>query len=213
MTLLLASSSPRRRELLAQIGVAFTVVPSRVDEDDLTRRLGAWGPASPEALVACLAAAKAREVASRPETPPGALVLAADTVVVLDGEVLGKPVDEADARRMLGRLAGRVHRVVSGVAVVRARDGLLLADVEVTEVQMAPLDPDAIDRYVATGEPLDKAGSYAVQGLGSILVERVHGCYFNVVGLPLARTARLLERFGLRVPDLWHDGNPAVRAT
>ncbi|MFO7245443.1 MAG: Maf family protein [Thermaerobacter sp.] len=213
MTLLLASSSPRRRELLAQIGLDFTVVPSGVDEDDLMRRLQAAGPVPPEALVTSLAAAKAREVASRPSTPPGALVLAADTVVVLDGDVLGKPADEAHARQMLGRLAGRVHRVMSGVAVARARHGLLLADVEVTAVRMAPMDPETIARYVATGEPLDKAGSYAVQGLGSVLVERIEGCYFNVVGLPLARTVRLLERFGLRVADFWYAGNPAVRAT
>ena len=213
MTLLLASSSPRRRELLTRIGVSFTVVPSRVDEDDVARRLDAGGTAAPETLVTRLAAAKAREVAGRPDTPAGALVLAADTVVVLDGDVLGKPADPADARRMLARLSGRVHRVVSGVALARAGGGDLLVDAEVTEVQIAPLAPDVIARYVATGEPLDKAGAYAVQGLGSIFVERVHGCYFNVVGLPLARTARLLERFGLRVPDLWHPGNPAVRAT
>ena len=184
-----------------------------MDEDALISDLGPWATASPDALVTTLAAAKAREVAGRPETPEDAWVLAADTVVVLDGQVLGKPADAAEARAMLARLAGRTHRVHTGVALTRARDGLLVADVEVSAVTMAPLDAATIARYVATGEPLDKAGAYAVQGLGSIFVERIEGCYFNVVGLPLARTARLLRAFGLDVPALWSGGPPPVPVT
>lgn len=208
--LLLASTSPRRRALLAQIGVPFDVVPSRVDEAALVADLGPWAAASPDALVTTLAAAKAREVAGRRETPGDACVLAADTVVVLDGQVLGKPADADEAGAMLARLAGRTHRVYTGVALARARDGVLLADVEVSAVTMAALDAATIARYVATGEPLDKAGAYAVQGLGSIFVERIEGCYFNVVGLPLARTARLLRAFGLDVSAAWGEGPSPV---
>jgi septum formation protein len=176
--LVLASGSPRRRELLAHLGVPFTVVAADVDE---TPRPGE----GPVELVRRLAAAKAAAVDGDP-------VLAADTVVELDGEILGKPADAAAARRMLARLSGRSHHVHTGVAL-RAGERL---DVEVvtTAVTFAALTPEAIEWYVATGEPLDKAGAYAIQGAGGVFVESIHGSASNVVGLPLATVARLLHR-------------------
>ncbi len=190
--LVLASASPRRRQLLRQLGVTFRVRASRLDEAALR-----VDGASPERLVGDLALAKARAVAAR---EGDALVLAADTVVVLDGEILGKPRSAAEAEAMLTRLQGRTHRVLTGVAVVDAASGRSAVAVEETRVALRPLDPQEIRDYVATGEPLDKAGAYAIQGLGALLVTGVEGCFYNVVGLPLARTAELLKGFGF---DLW----------
>jgi septum formation protein len=172
----LASGSPRRRELLAQLGLSFTVVAPDVDETPLPGE----GPID---LVRRLAAAKAVAVDGDP-------VLGADTVVDVDGEVFGKPADAADARRMLRRLSGRAHRVHTGVAV---RTGELV-DVEVvtTIVTFVPLRPAVVDWYIGTGEPLDKAGAYAVQGVGGVFVERIRGSVSNVVGLPLTTVARML---------------------
>ncbi len=206
-TLVLASGSPRRRELLARLGVEFDVRPADVDEtprpaesaDDLVRRLAV------DKAQAGLAAAPEAHV----------VVLAADTVVVLDGEVLGKPADAADASTTLGRLSGRTHVVCTGVAVARrgaggptdpdpAADGVALGpavtltvEVVATEVTFVDLDPADVTAYVATGEPLDKAGAYGIQGLAGVFVSSVHGSYDNVVGLPLAVTARLLAEAGI----------------
>ncbi len=176
--LVLASGSPRRRELLGRLGLVFDVVPADIDE---TPRAGE----RPLELVRRLAEAKARAVTGDP-------VLAADTIVEVDGEVLGKPTDADDARRMLRRLSGRSHRVHTGVAV-RSGDRLGVA-VETTAVMFTPLAPGAIEWYLGTGEPFDKAGAYAVQGAGGIFVETIRGSVSNVVGLPLTLTARLLER-------------------
>jgi septum formation protein len=189
--LVLASASPRRRELLSGLGVAFTVRPVDLDE---TPRSGE----EPSDYVLRLAREKA---AAR--VAAGELVLAADTIVVLDGELLGKPRDEADARRMLGRIAGREHTVLTGVALLDAtetregrRAGLAAMTVEASRVRMAAMSEAEIAWYVATGEPLDKAGSYAVQGLGALFVEEVFGNYTNVVGLPLPATRRLFAELG-----------------
>ena len=178
MVLVLASGSPRRRELLARLGEPFTVVPADIDE---TPQSGE----SPRDLVRRLAVAKATAVA-------GDVVLGADTIVEIDGEMLAKPVDADDARRMLGRLSARSHRVHTGVAV---RSGERV-DVEVctTIVTFGALSPASIDWYLATGEPFDKAGAYAQQGAGGIFVEAVRGSVSNVVGLPLAAVVRLLGR-------------------
>jgi nucleoside triphosphate pyrophosphatase len=185
LTLILASTSPRRRELIAVLGIPFRVVaPVGVDE---TPRDGE----SPRELARRLAAEKATSVHGDP-------VLAADTVVEIDGEILGKPVDADDARRMLQRLSGRTHLVHTGVAV-RAGDGVLVGvDVEVvtTSVRFAPLTPEAIEWYLATGEPFDKAGAYAIQGAGGVFVESVEGSVSNVVGLPLATVASMLSTRG-----------------
>jgi septum formation protein len=188
--LVLASGSPRRRELLAQLGLAFAVVVPDVDE---TPRSGE----RPVELVRRLALAKVAAVDGDP-------VLAADTTVEVDGEILGKPVDADDARRMLRRLSGRAHKVHTGVAV-RA-DERVGAEVVTTIVTFVPLQPVVIEWYVGTGEPLDKAGAYAIQGAGGVFVEAVRGSVSNVVGLPLTTVARLLHRVtgwepGRRVED------------
>ena len=186
--LILASASPRRRELLGRLGVEFEVVPSDIDEILV-------GEPSGE-TVAALALAKARAVAGR---VGDGIVVGADTVVVIDGVALGKPVDAEDARAMLRRLRGRAHEVITGVAVVDAETGRAETTAVATRVVMADVGDDVIESYVASGEPHDKAGAYAIQGRGAALVSEFVGSYSNVVGLPLAATARLLRGFGVDV--------------
>ena len=193
MRLVLASASPRRARLLAEAGYAFDVVPADIDE----RRLDEEAPAT---YVERLAGAKAGAVAPG---YPGRVVVGADTVVVIDGLVLGKPADAADAAGMLGRLAGRRHTVLTGVSVVR--DARSVDAVERTEVTFSALDADRILWYVGTGEPDDKAGAYGAQGIGSRFVERIEGSYTNVVGLPIPLVGRLLDLLDGRVPA----GGPA----
>jgi len=184
----LASQSPRRRDLLTLVGVAHEVRPADVDE---RVRPGE----APDAYVRRLAGEKARAVADA-LGDPGAAVVAADTTVVVDGEILGKPADAAEARAMVRRLAGRAHEVFTGMAVVR---GPRLADaVERVGVTFRPLGDDEIAAYVATGEPMDKAGAYGIQGFGATIVERVDGDYFAVMGLSLRRTVALLGEVGVR---------------
>jgi septum formation protein len=181
--LVLASGSPRRRELLAQAGYRFEVQVSSVAE---SRR-----PDEDAILFATrLAREKAEDVFAR--CSPGSVVLGADTVVVCDGEVMGKPVDAADATRMLLRLAGGTHQVVTGVAVVWGEGSAEVA-VELTQVTMRTISPQEVSEYVASGEPMDKAGAYAIQGYAGRWIPRINGCYFNVVGLPLALVTSLLE--------------------
>ena len=177
--LLLASRSPRRARLLREAGYEIDVVPADVDESRFDAE-------PPRRYVSRLAAAKAAAVAAR---AGGRIVVAADTVVLIDGLVLGKPADRDDAASMLGRLSGRTHEVLTGVVV--ARDGRRLDAVETTRVTFATLEPPRIAWYAGTGEPDDKAGAYAVQGIGSRFVERIEGSYTNVVGLPVA----LVDRF------------------
>lgn len=184
--LVLASASPRRRALLERLGLDFEVRPTDADET-WPAGLDA-GPAAEE-----VAMRKARAVEA-----PGALVLAADTVVVLDGEVLGKPADDAEAAATLGRLSGRTHEVATGLAL--RRDGREATAHETTRVTFAPLTPAEIAAYVATGSPLDKAGSYGIQDdFGALLIDGIDGDYFNVVGLPLRRLYATLRAF---VPGL-----------
>jgi septum formation protein len=183
--LVLASASPRRRELLARLVPVFGVVPAAVDETLPT-------PVRPADVIE-LALRKARAVAARPEV--AGVVLGADTVVVIDGEPLGKPADAAGARRMLARLRGRVHEVVTGLAAVDG--GREVGRAVVSRVVMGTYDTATIDAYVATGEPLDKAGAYAVQEGGGELVLAVIGSYSNVVGLPLAATRDVLGALGI----------------
>ena len=185
--LTLASASPRRRELLARLGLPFDVVPSDVDE---TLAPGVAIPAQ----AARLALAKARSVAARLGS---GLVLGADTLVVLDGRPFGKPASREEARRMLLALRARRHEVVTAVAVVDATAGREATETVVSGVLMRAYTAAELDAYVATSEPYDKAGAYAVQGEGGRLVEAVEGCFTNVVGLPLGTTARLLRAFGL----------------
>ena len=193
--LVLASASPRRRELLAQAGFTFTVHPAHIPEDPLEGE-------DPIAYVTRLAREKAQVVFRSLSTednakqesdsePSELVVLGADTTVTLDDEILGKPEDAADAARMLRRLSGRTHRVITGVAVVSAQRVEVAA--EATAVRFLTLSDQEIDAYVATGEPMDKAGAYAIQGLAARWIPRIEGCYFNVVGLPLALVAAMLD--------------------
>lgn len=187
--IVLASASPRRRELLEQVGLEFSIDPGEVDE-----RVPAGE--EPGHLVLRLALDKATSVARR---HPGAVVIGADTVVVLDGTVLGKPSDVDHARAMLRLLAGAAHRVLTGVAVVDAFSGRRRSEYEETLVWMRPYTEQEIERYLATGEPMGKAGAYAIQGRGALLVRRIEGCYANVVGMPLVLLASLLENFGVSI--------------
>jgi len=186
--LVLASASPRRRELLAGLGLEFTVRPVDLDE---TPEPGE----DPRAYVARLAREKAAAAAR-----PGELVLAADTVVVIVGTLLGKPEGPEEARRMLAQIAGRVHTVLTGVELILGERRA--AAVSESRVRLAELDAERIAWYVATGEPLDKAGSYAVQGLGALFVEAVEGNYTNVVGLPLPEVYRLFAALGYDLLEL-----------
>jgi septum formation protein len=191
-TLILASASPRRRELLTQAGYLFEVQASSVDE---SRRSGE----DAIRFATRLAREKAQQVfAQRQSSAQPTLVLGADTVVVCDEEILGKPADAADATRMLRLLSGRTHRVVTGVAVVGGAQAVEVA-AEVTQVTVRTLSPQEIAEYVAGGEPMDKAGAYAIQGYAARWIPRISGCYFNVVGLPLALVESLLEGVELRL--------------
>lgn len=183
--IILASGSPRRRQLLEMLGIPFRVVPP-----DVVETLGAGE--QPEAYVARLARAKAATVAAR---EPGAVVLGADTTVVLRGRVFEKPTTPAEAMAMLERLQGRKHQVLTAVAV--ARDGRVEHALDVTDVTFRPLSTQQIADYVATGEPLDKAGAYAIQGKGAALVEGIRGDFFGVMGLPVRLALDLLARFGV----------------
>ena len=186
MDIILASASPRRRELLTQMGLPFRVVVADIDEHT-ERHL------PPHRLVETISAEKARAVGA--QVGSGPLVIAADTVVVLDGAVLGKPADEADARRMLSLLSGRQHQVYTGFTVLQGEN--IVSRSEETLVSFRPLSDGEIGRYIATGEPMDKAGAYGIQGLGSLLVEGIRGDYFNVMGLPVCALGQVLKQFGV----------------
>ncbi|MBI2000380.1 MAG: septum formation inhibitor Maf [candidate division NC10 bacterium] len=191
--IILASASPRRAALLRQIGLPFRVQSSALDEDQ-TSPLTAGE--SPEARACRLARAKAEEIAAQPGR---GLVIGADTIVTCDGIIFGKPRDADEARETLLRLAGRTHQVITGIAVVEAATGHAEVAAAVTAVRMRAFAPAEAAAYVATGEPLDKAGAYAIQGRGALLVEGIEGDYCNVVGLPLTTLAMLLGRFGVSV--------------
>jgi len=183
--LVLASASPRRRELLTQAGFSFTVDPAHIPEDPLPGE-------EPIAYVTRLAREKAQAVYDQLAGADSALaVLGADTTVTLDDQILGKPADGEDAARMLRMLSGRTHRVITGVALVTAR--AVEAAAEVTTVWFREISGAEIAAYVTTSEPMDKAGAYAIQGRAARWIPRVEGCYFNVVGLPIALVTRLLE--------------------
>jgi septum formation protein len=182
--LVLASGSPRRRELLTQLGLTFDIVSPDIDETELPGE-------DPVAYVRRLAVAKAHAV----DAPADALVIAADTTVDLGGDILAKPIDAADAATMLRRLSARTHRVHTGVAL--RRGDTCVHEVITSFVTFVPLTPATIDWYVGTGEPLDKAGAYAVQGAGGVLVQRVRGSVSNVVGLPLHAVVRLAGDLGI----------------
>lgn len=187
--LILASSSPRRAELMKQIGLNFEIKVSSVDEALLP---GLRPPELVERLAESKAAAVARELND-------GIVIGADTVVVWREQVLGKPLSEAEAFDMLSKLQGGVHEVFTGVALIDARSGKVLVSHEKTRVFFRAVEEAEISRYVASGEPFDKAGAYGVQGLAAIFIRRLEGCYTNVVGLPLARLSVMLKDFGFKV--------------
>jgi septum formation protein len=195
--LILASASPRRHDLLSQAGVTFTAVAAGINEDLLPNEAAA-------AYVQRLAEEKAQAVwnansfADTSDEP--LLVLGADTCVVCDGYILGKPTSPGDARRMLELLSGRTHAVLTGVAVVTGRK--IVRDLEITQVTFNRIDDAEMTQYITSGEPLDKAGAYAIQGYAARWIPRIEGCYFNVMGLPIARTIALLaEAQAVSVPD------------
>lgn len=187
MRLILASSSPRRRELLASIGAEFDVIPSHIPEQR--------GEAeTPEEYVARLSREKALAISQQ---HPDRWVVAADTTVALEDLVLEKPVDAEDAKRMLRTIAGKTHVVYTGVTLTRENPHYIDTHVATSEVRMLPLAPRDIDWYVATREPLDKAGAYAAQGLGGMFIDSIHGSFTNVVGLPLALLFQMLRKAGI----------------
>lgn len=188
--LVLGSASPRRAALLRQLALPFTVVPSPVAEPVPATSI-------PADYAIESAEAKARAVAR--SVAADAIVIAADTIVWSNGAILGKPADEAHAASMLGRLSGQVHQVYTGLAIQSGEQ--LLREAACTQVAMRPLTAADIAAYVASGEPLDKAGGYGIQGLGARFIERIAGCYYNVVGLPLARLCVLLSAVGYNLND------------
>jgi septum formation protein len=190
-SIILASNSPRRRQLLALTGLEFSVQPADIDETHFAGE-------APAAYVLRLAVGKAQAILD--QLPPGhgeTVILASDTTVVADGEVLGKPEDPAEAVCMLQKLRGKTHQVFTGLALIRASDGNRLTDLCVSDVPMRAYTEAEIEAYVATGDPLDKAGAYGIQHAGFHPVERVHGCYPSVMGLPLCRAVSLLKKFGV----------------
>lgn len=186
MKIVLASQSPRRRQLLGQMGLEFTTQSPEIDESAFHGR-------DAQDLVETLSREKARWVA-RQQTPD-TLVIGADTVVVLDGAILGKPRDWAEAEAMLAALSGRDHQVFTGVTLCQG--DRILTQAEETQVTFRPLTGQEIRQYVSTGEPMDKAGAYGIQGLGGLLVEGIRGDYHNVMGLPICRLGRMLLNFGV----------------
>ena len=181
----LASSSPRRRELLTLIGIPHSVSPADIDETPLVGE-------QPHPHAERLARGKAAVVATR---EPNAVVIAADTIVVVDGDILGKPRDEREAGAMLRRLSGRQHTVLTAVAI--ARDSVIVSGIESVDVSFRPLSGEDITRYIATREPMDKAGAYGIQGFGATIVTRIDGDYFAVMGLALGLMVRLMGRVGV----------------
>jgi septum formation protein len=190
MKIILASSSPRRAEILRNAGIAFETCPSHIDEAEFPDE-GA------RAMVARLAEAKARAAAAQMDGDlRDCIVIGADTTVELSGEILGKPRDSAHARKMLAKLSGRTHHVLTGIFLLRLPGKATRAAVENSAVTFALLNEEEIESYVASGEPLGKAGAYAIQGLAGRYIPKIEGCYFNVVGLPLAKMYALLGELG-----------------
>jgi septum formation protein len=187
--LLLASASPRRREILENLGFEFEIIPTGVDEDEVP-----WhDPVGAAKLLAEIKAVEAQR------TRPRKTIIGADTIVLCEGVRMGKPVDDEDARGMLERLSGRPHEVVTGLALV-APPNVRIIDAERTTVVFREISAGEIGKYIATGEPFDKAGAYAIQGYASAFVDRIEGCYFNVVGLPVALLMRMFKRLGSALP-------------
>jgi len=185
LKLVLASAFPRREEILKQLNLKFTILPSKIDEDSFKID-------DPVELVKTLAAEKAKSVS---ELVEDAVVIAADTVVVYDDQILGKPGGKLEAKKMLKKLSSNQHQVITGLAVLNSQSGERYVDFNITDVKIKALSESEIDNYVETGEPLGKAGAYAIQGLGGLFVEEIRGSYYSVMGLPIHQLAQLLDKF------------------
>lgn len=188
MGIILASASPRRQELLKQIGCDFTIKVSDIVEDNQQDLL-------PQQLAVSHAKAKAVDISLQGSAND--VIIGADTIVVLDGQVYGKPININDARSILTHLSGKQHQVITGIAVVYREQ--VWTDFVVTNVKIGNLTSKEIENYLATGEPMDKAGAYGIQGMGALLVEEIQGCYFNVVGLPLRKLSEVLRKAGVHL--------------
>lgn len=195
--LVLASSSPRRKELVASLDLSLPVYILSTDTDETIE--AGWSPAQVVEQLSLRKANAAIPLLQQKQEDGASIIIGADTIVVLDGDVLGKPADDEEAKSMLRRLQGRWHEVYSGVACVNSATGEAKVAHRMTKVMMKPLSENQIARYAATGEPRDKAGSYGIQGLGSTIVERIDGCYFNVVGLPLSLLSDMLATYDIAV--------------
>ena len=194
--IILASASPRRKELLGKLGIPFQVEASELPESYVNNL-------TPVEMVRFLSLEKARMVSKK---YPDALIIAADTIGVLGRKIIGKPDGAGDAVRMLRELSGRTHRVITGFTIMDGETGKTLTQTVTTEVTFRKLSRREIEAYVRTGEPLDKAGAYAIQGLGAVLVKETKGDYYNVMGLPLSALAAALKRFGVRVLNEYRCG-------
>ena len=183
--LVLASSSPRREELLQHLGLDFTIVPSKIDEEQFNQL-------PPQKMVCDLSAAKAEDISDLVEDT---IIIAADTIVVKNDKKIGKPDNAEEAREILEELQGEKHQVLTGIAVLSTINDKIIVEHDVTEVYMRELSESQINNYVKTGEPLDKAGSYGIQGLGGIFIEKIKGSYFTVVGLPIHKLDQILSEF------------------
>jgi len=188
--IILASQSPRRKWLLEQIGLEFDIIPSNFDEDIENKKFS-------KKLIESLAYEKAKEVAERNDDK--ALIIAADTVVIMGSQILGKPIDEKDAENMLKKLSNKTHKVITAVAIIDKYEDKTLINSKISKVKFKKLSEREILDYIKTGEPMDKAGSYGIQAYGSLFVEKVEGCYNNIVGLPLNLLAEMLKSFGIHL--------------
>jgi len=185
MNIVLASASPRRKELLSNLNLDFEIMKSNIEEFVNDKD-------TPESVAMSLSFQKAIDIANK--TSENNIVIGADTIVVLDEKILGKPTNEQDAFNTLTQLSGKYHEVITGICVLRLSDNKKIVDYEVTKVKMREFSESEIKRYIKTTEPMDKAGSYGIQGYGSLLVEKINGDYFNVVGLPVSKLGQILYR-------------------
>ncbi|MFW6007358.1 MAG: Maf family protein [Halanaerobiales bacterium] len=187
--IVLASSSPRRKELLNQLGLDFTIIPGNINEEKYINF-------SPENTVVSLAQAKVKDAAGLVEDT---VIIGADTIVVYEDEIIGKPENEKEAKKILLKLSGNKHEVYTGLAVMSTFEDKVLVECDVTEVYMRKLSKEQINNYIKSGEPLDKAGSYGIQGIGGILVEEIRGSFYTVVGLPIHKLALMLDEFSINI--------------
>ncbi len=199
--IILATNSPRRKELAKQMGLDFEVIPSNYEED-MTMKL------SPKELAKTLAYGKAKDVAKRHD----GIIIGADTFVVFKGKKIGKPKSEQEAFKMLKSFSGKSHKVYTGIAIINKKTGKEITDCEITTIKFRKMSDEEIKKYIKTGEPMDKAGAYAIQGLGSIFIEKINGCYHNIAGFPIHLTYKNLKKLGINIfeYDKWNLNNKST---